>query len=75
MSAQRAPDLEGLRRAFPYPRSTEGAISDLGEKISAEITQNGAIPFSDFMARCLYDPELGYYSRPKATTVSKDGDL
>ena len=75
MSAQRAPDLEGLRRAFPYPRSTEGAISDLGEKISAEITQNGAIPFSDFMARCLYDPELGYYSRPKATTVSKDGDF
>ncbi|MDB4143693.1 SAM-dependent methyltransferase [Akkermansiaceae bacterium] len=75
MSAHRFPSLEGLRRAFAYPRSAEGAISDLGEKLRLGITENGPLPFSDFMAQCLYHPQLGYYARPEATTVSKDGDF
>ena len=41
----------------------------------SEIKKSGPIPFSDYMARCLYHPELGYYARPEAVTVSKEGDF
>ena len=40
-----------------------------------EIRQSGPIPFQDYMARCLYDSELGYYARGESTTVSKKGDF
>lgn len=33
------------------------------------------MPFSDYMARCLYHPIHGYYSRPAVPTVSKEGDF
>ncbi|YCM44355.1 SAM-dependent methyltransferase [Verrucomicrobiaceae bacterium 227] len=39
------------------------------------IDQSGPIPFRDYMARCLYDPKQGYYSRPEVPTVSKEGDF
>ena len=35
----------------------------LREKIVEEIRGKGPIPFSRYMELCLYDPELGYYSR------------
>ena len=35
----------------------------LREKIEREIRETGPIPFSRYMQLCLYDPELGYYSR------------
>jgi SAM-dependent MidA family methyltransferase len=35
----------------------------LREKIEREIREHGPIPFSRYMQLCLYDPELGYYSR------------
>jgi SAM-dependent MidA family methyltransferase len=35
----------------------------LREKIAQEIRERGPIPFSRYMELCLYDPELGYYSR------------
>jgi SAM-dependent MidA family methyltransferase len=35
----------------------------LREKIEQEIRERGPIPFSRYMELCLYDPELGYYSR------------
>jgi SAM-dependent MidA family methyltransferase len=35
----------------------------LREKIEQEIRVRGPIPFSRYMEMCLYDPELGYYSR------------
>jgi SAM-dependent MidA family methyltransferase len=35
----------------------------LREKIEQEIREHGSIPFSRYMEMCLYDPELGYYSR------------
>jgi len=35
----------------------------LREKIVNEIGRLGPIPFSRYMELCLYDPELGYYSR------------
>lgn len=68
-------DLIGLQQAFPYPRSTTGATSDLGREVIAEIAKAGPLPFSDYMARCLYDPVHGYYSRPEVATVSQEGDF
>jgi len=46
----------------------------LREKIEHEIRAHGPIPFSRYMEICLYDPELGYYSR-NATQFGKAGDF
>ncbi len=37
----------------------------LRERIADEIRRNGPIPFLRYMELCLYEPELGYYSRPR----------
>jgi SAM-dependent MidA family methyltransferase len=46
----------------------------LREKIEQEIRQRGPIPFSRYMELCLYDPELGYYTR-HASQFGKAGDF
>ena len=46
----------------------------LREKIEQEIRRHGPIPFSRYMALCLYDPEFGYYSR-SAEQFGKAGDF
>ncbi len=46
----------------------------LREKIAEEIRQRGPIPFSRYMELCLYDRELGYYSR-HAEQFGKAGDF
>ena len=46
----------------------------LRQKIEAEIRERGPIPFSRYMEICLYDPELGYYSR-NAEQFGKAGDF
>ena len=46
----------------------------LRQKIEAEIRERGPIPFSRYMELCLYDPELGYYSR-HADQFGKAGDF
>ena len=46
----------------------------LREKIFKEIREHGPIPFSRYMELCLYDPELGYYSR-NAEQFGKAGDF
>ena len=46
----------------------------LRQKIEQEIRERGAIPFSRYMELCLYDPELGYYSR-NAEQFGKAGDF
>ena len=46
----------------------------LRQKIEQEIRANGPIPFSRYMELCLYDPELGYYSR-HAEKFGKAGDF
>jgi SAM-dependent MidA family methyltransferase len=46
----------------------------LREKIHQEIREHGPIPFSVYMELCLYDPELGYYSR-NAEQFGKAGDF
>lgn len=46
----------------------------LREKIAQGIREQGPIPFSRYMELCLYDPELGYYSR-NAEQFGKAGDF
>jgi len=75
MTIRKPVDLTGLQQAFSYPRSTAGATSDLLPELIKAIRDTGPIPFVDYMARCLYDPTHGYYSRPNVPTVSKDGDF
>jgi len=48
--------------------------SALRQKIEEEIRKGGPIPFSRYMELCLYDPELGYYSR-HAGQFGKAGDF
>jgi len=49
-------------------------VSALREKIQQEIRERGPIPFSRYMEMCLYDTELGYYSR-NALQFGKAGDF
>jgi SAM-dependent MidA family methyltransferase len=46
----------------------------LRQKIEQEIRERGPIAFSRYMELCLYDPDLGYYSR-KAEQFGKAGDF
>ena len=46
----------------------------LREKIVDEIRESGPIPFSRYMELCLYDPELGYYSK-NVEQFGKAGDF
>ena len=46
----------------------------LRQKIEQEIRDRGPIPFSRYMELCLYDPELGYYSR-NVEQFGKAGDF
>jgi SAM-dependent MidA family methyltransferase len=49
-------------------------VNELRRKIEAEILERGPIPFSRYMEMCLYDPQLGYYSR-NAAQFGKAGDF
>jgi SAM-dependent MidA family methyltransferase len=49
-------------------------VNQLREKIEAEIRERGPIRFSRYMELCLYDPDLGYYSR-NAEQFGKAGDF
>src|ERR1700680_4868251 len=60
--------------ARPRRPPPEGTVSALREKIEQEIREQGPIPFSRYMELCLYDPELGYYSR-NAEQFGKAGDF
>jgi SAM-dependent MidA family methyltransferase len=46
----------------------------LRQKIREEIRQRGPIPFSRYMEMCLYEPDLGYYSR-NSEQFGKAGDF
>jgi SAM-dependent MidA family methyltransferase len=46
----------------------------LRARIAAEIRRRGPIPFSRYMEMCLYEPELGYYARPREQ-FGKAGDF
>ncbi|MFZ1006539.1 MAG: SAM-dependent methyltransferase [Candidatus Sulfotelmatobacter sp.] len=49
-------------------------MNSLRQKIEQEIHERDPIPFSRYMELCLYDPELGYYSR-NAEQFGKAGDF
>jgi SAM-dependent MidA family methyltransferase len=49
-------------------------VNALRQEIEREIQELGPIPFSRYMELCLYDPELGYYSR-NAAQFGKAGDF
>jgi len=49
-------------------------VSLLRRKIEEEIRELGPMPFSRYMEHCLYDSELGYYSR-SAEQFGKAGDF
>ncbi|MGO9085824.1 MAG: class I SAM-dependent methyltransferase [Candidatus Sulfotelmatobacter sp.] len=49
-------------------------MNELRQKIELEIRERGPSPFSRYMELCLYDPELGYYSR-HAAQFGKAGDF
>src|SRR5438552_1332497 len=51
----------------------EGLVT-LRQVIEQEILERGPIPFSRYMELCLYDPELGYYSRD-VERFGKAGDF
>src|ERR1035437_211895 len=46
----------------------------LRQRIVDLIPREGPIPFSRYMAMCLYEPELGYYARPREQ-FGKAGDF
>jgi len=46
----------------------------LNNIIAARIAQQGRITFADFMAACLYEPGLGYYTSP-GRKVGAEGDF
>lgn len=46
----------------------------LRDRIADEIQRRGPIPFSRYMEMCLYEPELGYYSREREQ-FGKTGDF
>jgi len=75
MTIRKPNDLDGLLRAFPYPRSAAGATSDLALELIKGIKKSGPMPFSTYMGQCLYHPVHGYYSRPRVPTASKEGDF
>ncbi len=49
-------------------------MNPLRQRIEQEIREHGPIPFSRYMELCLYDRELGYYSR-NAQQFGKAGDF
>lgn len=54
--------------------SNTGGCPQLLARIAARIAAAGAIPFAEFMALALYDPQWGYYNRPQIT-IGRQGDF
>ena len=50
------------------------SANPLRARILDAIRREGAIPFSRYMSMCLYQPELGYYMRPREQ-FGKEGDF
>ena len=56
------------------PERGGGGESHLRQRIADEIHRDGPIPFSRYMEMCLYEPDLGYYSRSREQ-FGKAGDF
>jgi SAM-dependent MidA family methyltransferase len=51
-----------------------GSGSRLRQRIEKQIRRDGPMPFSRYMEMCLYEPDLGYYSRSREQ-FGKAGDF
>ena len=71
---QNLPKDAGATRPENVGEGGAGWGSGLRERIADEIRRDGPIPFSRYMELCLYEPELGYYSRPREH-FGKAGDF
>jgi SAM-dependent MidA family methyltransferase len=60
--------------SYKEPESGARGESRLHRRIADEIRRLGPIPFSRYMQMCLYEPELGYYSRAREQ-FGKAGDF
>ena len=61
--------------SLPIPAHEALAASEaLTQQLRAAVAEQGWIPFSQFMEKLLYTPQLGYYSGG-ATKLGKDGDF
>src|SRR5215471_3227556 len=70
----RLPDRNVHAHAAEPRRAPAGRPVTLRQKIEQEIRERGPMPFSRYMELCLYDPELGYYSR-NPEQFGKAGDF
>jgi len=60
---------------LPEPDADEREWSNrLLDRVREEIAARGPLPFSEYMARCLYAPGLGYYSAGR-TKFGAEGDF
>jgi SAM-dependent MidA family methyltransferase len=60
---------------LPSPSEAEQRISQaLQQRLLASIDADGPMPFDVYMARVLYEPELGYYSGPRVQ-FGAEGDF
>jgi len=57
---------------YPIPPAT--ATPSLAARIRARIVRDGPLPFPEFMAAALYDPQSGYYARG-TRQVGRGGDF
>jgi SAM-dependent MidA family methyltransferase len=55
-------------------RGAAGSESRLRQRIEDQIHRDGPMPFSRYMEMCLYEPDLGYYSRSREQ-FGKAGDF
>jgi SAM-dependent MidA family methyltransferase len=60
--------------SYKEPESGARGEARLRRRIADEIRRFGPIPFSRYMQMCLYEPELGYYSRAREQ-FGKAGDF
>lgn len=62
------------RSAHFYAGKTNKSIALSMKSMAEDLRADGPVPFAEFMAWALYDPELGYYAQPDRQ-VGKDGDF
>ncbi len=66
--------MQAVKRAECYPIAPTPATPSLAAILRQRIASEGPLPFADFMAVALYDPESGYYAR-EPRQVGRGGDF
>ncbi|MBW2451202.1 MAG: SAM-dependent methyltransferase [Deltaproteobacteria bacterium] len=54
--------------------SNQSKLSPLAAHLCSRIKDEGSLPFSEYMAECLYHPEYGYY-KSSGSRIGKYGDF